>query len=255
MLLPQTIRQCWCWYSEYGSLSLGNLFYDAFSVTEASMIGWQVNEHYESTRTNIHDLSGIRTHGLSVRAIKTYGSDRAATGTGCENGHSVCFSETFVFTYLQAHKALQRRTPTSTCSPPWKHQVSNYIFLLLIIVSSYESHLLWCFICLCLCCSRRVWSYVCESSGRPSKRNVHCAVILKSCWTLTSVHLHVSGRAEPTCWTGFHIFQPPRHPSRVSNQILVLIATVFIAFVCPLKVVLSAMYNTYRLCIGRAVLA
>jgi len=27
------------------------------------------------TRTNIHALSGVRTHGLSVQAIKAYASD------------------------------------------------------------------------------------------------------------------------------------------------------------------------------------
>jgi hypothetical protein len=30
--------------------------------------------------TNIHALSGIRTHGLSVKAMKAYATDRAATG-------------------------------------------------------------------------------------------------------------------------------------------------------------------------------
>jgi hypothetical protein len=44
------------------------------------MIGWQVNEAY--TTTNIHALSGILTHGLSVQDIKKNVSDRAATGTG-----------------------------------------------------------------------------------------------------------------------------------------------------------------------------
>jgi hypothetical protein len=34
---------------------------------------------------NIHPLSGIRTHGLNIQAIKAYASERAATvpGTGC----------------------------------------------------------------------------------------------------------------------------------------------------------------------------
>jgi hypothetical protein len=40
------------------------------------MIGWQVNDDDEYMRTNIHVLSGIRTHGLSVQAIKAYASDR-----------------------------------------------------------------------------------------------------------------------------------------------------------------------------------
>jgi hypothetical protein len=34
------------------------------------------------TSTNIHVLSGIRTHDLSVQAVKSCTSDRAATGTG-----------------------------------------------------------------------------------------------------------------------------------------------------------------------------
>jgi hypothetical protein len=33
-------------------------------------------------RTNIHALSGIRTHDLIVQAIKAYTPDSAATGTG-----------------------------------------------------------------------------------------------------------------------------------------------------------------------------
>jgi hypothetical protein len=37
---------------------------------------------HTKTRTDIHTLSGIRTHGLSVKAIKTFASDRAATGIG-----------------------------------------------------------------------------------------------------------------------------------------------------------------------------
>jgi hypothetical protein len=48
------------------------------------MIGWKVtdDDDDEHARTNIHALSAIRTHGLSVQAIKAYVSDRAATGTG-----------------------------------------------------------------------------------------------------------------------------------------------------------------------------
>jgi hypothetical protein len=34
-------------------------------------------------RTNIHALSGIRTHGPSVQVIKAYPSNRATTGTDC----------------------------------------------------------------------------------------------------------------------------------------------------------------------------
>jgi len=32
-------------------------------------------------RTNIHALSRIRTHGLSIQVIKAYASDHATTGT------------------------------------------------------------------------------------------------------------------------------------------------------------------------------
>jgi hypothetical protein len=52
------------------------------------MIGWQVNDDGdEQTRTNIHALSGIQTHGLSIQAIKAYASDRAAIGTGRAQYH------------------------------------------------------------------------------------------------------------------------------------------------------------------------
>jgi hypothetical protein len=44
------------------------------------MIGWQVKDH-EQMKANIHALSGIQTHGLSVQAIKAYDSDHTATGT------------------------------------------------------------------------------------------------------------------------------------------------------------------------------
>jgi hypothetical protein len=44
------------------------------------MIGWQVNDDDEYTRTNICALSGIRTHDVKFQAIKSYASDRAARG-------------------------------------------------------------------------------------------------------------------------------------------------------------------------------
>jgi len=39
---------------------------------------------HRNTRTNIHALSGIRTHSLGDQAIKAYASDRAAS-THCYN--------------------------------------------------------------------------------------------------------------------------------------------------------------------------
>jgi hypothetical protein len=64
-------------YSQF----FGALFCSAFSVT-VSMIGCQVNDYDGQTRTNIHNLSRIQTHDLSVQAIKAYYTlDHAATGT------------------------------------------------------------------------------------------------------------------------------------------------------------------------------
>jgi hypothetical protein len=47
-------------------------FYEVFSVTRqySDDVGWKVNDDDEQTRTNIHALSGIRTHGLSVQVIQ-----------------------------------------------------------------------------------------------------------------------------------------------------------------------------------------
>jgi hypothetical protein len=47
------------------------------------MLGWQVNDdNDEYTSTNIHALSWIQTHGISIQVIKTHAPDRAANGTG-----------------------------------------------------------------------------------------------------------------------------------------------------------------------------
>jgi hypothetical protein len=54
-------------------------FYDAFSVP---VLGLYNFDDREKTWTNIHALSRIQTHGLSVQAIKAYVSDHAATVTG-----------------------------------------------------------------------------------------------------------------------------------------------------------------------------
>jgi hypothetical protein len=39
------------------------------------------NTQHRKTKTNIHALSGIRTHDHSDQAIKTYALDRVATET------------------------------------------------------------------------------------------------------------------------------------------------------------------------------
>jgi hypothetical protein len=46
------------------------------------MIWWEVNGDVEQTKINIYALSGIRTYGLRIQAIKAYASDSAATGIG-----------------------------------------------------------------------------------------------------------------------------------------------------------------------------
>jgi hypothetical protein len=56
-----------------------SLFHNAFSLTTL------YNDDDEQTRTSIHTLSEIRTHSLSIQAIKAYASDRMATGTGLSN--------------------------------------------------------------------------------------------------------------------------------------------------------------------------
>jgi hypothetical protein len=49
--------------------------------TRLYSIDVRVTNDDEQMRTNIHALSGIWTHGLSIQVIKAYASDRAATGT------------------------------------------------------------------------------------------------------------------------------------------------------------------------------
>jgi hypothetical protein len=64
-----------------------------------------VNDDDEQTRTNIHALSGIRTHGLSVKAIKAYASDRTVTGTGMAILIRLLFPR-----FLQANAGTEPRT-------------------------------------------------------------------------------------------------------------------------------------------------
>jgi hypothetical protein len=62
----------------------GSLFYDAFSVTRPySVDGRVTSQWWQRIDEDRHPcLSGIRTHGLSVQAIKGHASDRAPTETG-----------------------------------------------------------------------------------------------------------------------------------------------------------------------------
>jgi hypothetical protein len=47
----------------------------------------------EQKRSNAHALSGIRTPGLSVQAIKVYASECVATGTGLPRAEKLCCIE------------------------------------------------------------------------------------------------------------------------------------------------------------------
>jgi hypothetical protein len=44
------------------------------------------NEWWWIDKTNIHALSGIQTHGIRVKAIESYASERAATGLAARMG-------------------------------------------------------------------------------------------------------------------------------------------------------------------------
>jgi hypothetical protein len=60
----------------------------------------------ELTRINIHALSGIRTHSLSIQAIKNYATDLAATGTGPPDKDISCVVNA-VFQYLCKHSGAE----------------------------------------------------------------------------------------------------------------------------------------------------
>jgi len=64
--------------------------------------------------TNIYDLSGVRTQGLSIQAIMPYVSDRAGTGTGWLASCSgrIFFRETFPDTLYLRPDSDRRTNPT-----------------------------------------------------------------------------------------------------------------------------------------------
>jgi hypothetical protein len=64
------------------------------------MIGWKVEDD-EYTRSNIHAISGNRTHCLSVQAIKANASDRASTGTGFSERKTLTLMQAGFFTFLK----------------------------------------------------------------------------------------------------------------------------------------------------------
>jgi hypothetical protein len=61
-------------------------------------------------QTNIHAFSGIRTHDLSVQAIKTYASDRAVTGTSVVLSKLNDVSEMLTASIIRAIKRLRAKT-------------------------------------------------------------------------------------------------------------------------------------------------
>jgi hypothetical protein len=92
-VMPRWLGACWTWQvipntnlitQNHDSL-LDILFslFCCFSVNRLYGIDDRVTSDYdEQTKTNIHALSGIRTLGLSIQAIKAYSSHHAATETG-----------------------------------------------------------------------------------------------------------------------------------------------------------------------------
>jgi hypothetical protein len=48
---------------------------------------------HRKTRTNIHALSGIRTHDRSNQPAKTHASDRTATVTGLDDFRNINITE------------------------------------------------------------------------------------------------------------------------------------------------------------------
>jgi hypothetical protein len=61
-----------------------SLFYDAFLISRLYSVDDRVTSGWWwwIDKENVHVLSRIRTHGLSIQAIKSYASERTATGTG-----------------------------------------------------------------------------------------------------------------------------------------------------------------------------
>jgi len=62
-------------------MTFGRTSLDDLSARRKSLYLHRTTQHTK-TKTNIHTLSGIQTHDLSVQAIKAYALDDAATGTG-----------------------------------------------------------------------------------------------------------------------------------------------------------------------------
>jgi hypothetical protein len=66
-----------------GFLSYLDILYDSLDEWSARReASTYAGRHNTETRTNVHALSGIRTHYPSVWSIKAHGPDRSATVTG-----------------------------------------------------------------------------------------------------------------------------------------------------------------------------
>jgi hypothetical protein len=74
-------------------LTLSRTHLDHWSACHKGLYLHRATQHTK-TRTNIHAVSGIRTHDLSIQAIKALTSDRAATETNNKyykvNNYSTC---------------------------------------------------------------------------------------------------------------------------------------------------------------------
>jgi hypothetical protein len=88
--IPESLPYASYYFKHLRVVSFRSLFYDAFSVTRLYGFDDRVTSKWRWIGEDKHPcLSGIRTHGISVQAIKAYAPDRAATGTGCFHGVSM----------------------------------------------------------------------------------------------------------------------------------------------------------------------
>jgi hypothetical protein len=65
-----------------GFVSYLDIWYDSLDEWSARRRASTHTGQHRTTRTNIHALSGVRTHNPSVRVIKAWAPDRTATMTG-----------------------------------------------------------------------------------------------------------------------------------------------------------------------------
>jgi hypothetical protein len=78
--------------SSWSYYTCGRTPLDVSSANRKDIYLYRTRQH-RNTKTNIHALSGIRTHDPSHQATKTYFLDRAATGNGHCRGNDHVLSD------------------------------------------------------------------------------------------------------------------------------------------------------------------